>query len=63
MNYLISLCKPLPHARYVVYYSYQYTDGAQFYEAVDIELARHHQTILAYEMNGERLSVPHRAPL
>lgn len=63
MNYLISLCKPLPQARYVVYYSYQYTDGAQFYEVIDIELARHHQTILAYEMNGEPLSVPHGAPL
>ena len=63
MNYLVSLCKPLPQARYVVYYSYQYTDGAQFYEVIDTELARHHQTILAYEMNGEPLSVPHGAPL
>ena len=32
-------------------------------ERDDIELARHHQTILAYEMNGEPLSVPHGAPL
>ena len=28
-----------------------------------MELAKHHQTILAYEMNGEPLSVPHGAPL
>jgi DMSO/TMAO reductase YedYZ molybdopterin-dependent catalytic subunit len=44
-------------------YSYQYTDGTQFYEAIYIELAKHHQTILAYEMNGEQLSVPYGAPL
>ena len=63
MNYIISLCRPLPQARYVVFYSYQYTDGTQFYEAIYIELAKHHQTILAYEMNGEPLSVPYGAPL
>jgi sulfoxide reductase catalytic subunit YedY len=63
MNYIISLCKPLPQARYVVFWSYQYTDGAQFYEAIHIELAKHHQTILAYEMNGLPLPVPHGAPL
>ena len=34
-------------------------DGKTIY----IELAKHHQTILAYEMNGEPLSVPHGSPL
>jgi methionine sulfoxide reductase catalytic subunit len=63
MNYIISRCKPLSNARYVVFYSYQYTEGEQFYEAIHIELAKHHQTILAYEMNGEPLDVPHGAPL
>ena len=63
MSYIMSLCKPLPQARYVVFYSYQYPDGAQFYEAIYMELAKHHQTILAYEMNGEPLGVPHGAPL
>jgi DMSO/TMAO reductase YedYZ molybdopterin-dependent catalytic subunit len=58
MSYIISLCRPLPQARYVVYYSYQYTKEAQFYEAIHIELAKHYQTILAYEMNGEPLAVP-----
>jgi methionine sulfoxide reductase catalytic subunit len=28
-----------------------------------MELAKHHETILAYEMNGEPLGVPHGAPL
>jgi len=63
MSYIVSLCMPLPHVRYVVFYSYQYTDGAQFYEAISMELAKHHQTILAYEMNGESLLVPYGAPL
>jgi DMSO/TMAO reductase YedYZ molybdopterin-dependent catalytic subunit len=63
MNYIISLCNPKSKARYVVFYSYQYTDGAQFYEAINMELAKQFQTILAYEMNGEPLSVPYGAPL
>ncbi len=63
MNYVISLCNPKSKARYVVFYSYQYTDGAQFYEVINMELAKHYQTILAYEMNGEPLPVPHGAPL
>jgi DMSO/TMAO reductase YedYZ molybdopterin-dependent catalytic subunit len=63
MRYIIEQCKPLPQAKYVVFYSYQYTDGDQFYEAIDLNLAKHPQTILAYEMNGESLLVPHGAPL
>ena len=63
MNYIISLCKPLANARYIVFYSYQYTEGDQFYETISIELAKHPQTILAYEMNGEPLSVPYGSPL
>ena len=63
MSYIMSLCKPLPQANYVVFYSYQYASGAQFYEAISMELAKHYQTILAYEMNGGPLSIPHGAPL
>jgi methionine sulfoxide reductase catalytic subunit len=63
MSYIISRCKPHSKARYVVFYSYQYTDKEQFYEAIQIELAKHPQTILAYEMNGEPLSVPYGSPL
>ena len=63
MNYIISVCQPLPQARYVVFYSYQYSEGEQFYEAIYMELSKHHQTILAYEMNGEPLIVPHGSPL
>ncbi len=71
---ILDLCKPLPDARYLVFTSYQ--KGKQsvkpelkealdhtFYEVIDMELARHPQTILAYEMNGESLPIVHGAPL
>ena len=34
-----------------------------YYETIDLEDARHPQTILAYEMNGKPLPVAHGAPL
>jgi DMSO/TMAO reductase YedYZ molybdopterin-dependent catalytic subunit len=61
---ILSQCEPLPEAKYVVFHSFQYDhDGFGYYEVLDIELAKHPQTILAYEMNGKRLEVPHGAPL
>jgi sulfoxide reductase catalytic subunit YedY len=63
MTDIIELCKPTPNAHYVVFHSYQITNGDEFYEVIDLELAKHIQTILAYEMNGETLTIPHGAPL
>jgi sulfoxide reductase catalytic subunit YedY len=63
MQYIISLCKPYQNARYVVFRSYQYTERDQYYEVLDLEIVKHPQTILAYEMNGEPLDVGHGAPL
>jgi sulfoxide reductase catalytic subunit YedY len=63
MRYIISLCKPYEDVRYVVFRSYQHTDQGQFYEVLDLEIVRHPQTILAYEMNREPLNVGHGAPL
>jgi DMSO/TMAO reductase YedYZ molybdopterin-dependent catalytic subunit/thiosulfate reductase cytochrome b subunit len=63
MNHILSMCNPLSQAKYVIFYSYQHTEGDQFYEAIPIELAKHPQTILAYEMNDEPLDIPHGAPL
>lgn len=65
---LLSLCKPLPNARYLVF---QTLDEkwekpeveSYYYEVIDIELARKPQTILAYEMNDIPLPVDHGAPL
>jgi sulfoxide reductase catalytic subunit YedY len=71
---VLKLCKPLPDAHYLVFTSYQ--RGKQsvkpelqealdhtYYEVINMELARHPQTILAYEMNGETLPIVHGAPL
>ena len=71
---VLKLCKPMPDAHYLVFTSYQC--GKQsvkpelqkaldhtYYEVINMELAQHPQTILAYEMNGERLPVVHGAPL
>jgi sulfoxide reductase catalytic subunit YedY len=61
---ILSRCEPLPEAKYVVFHSFQYdSDGFGYYEVLDIELAKHPQTILAYEMNGKRLEILHGAPL
>ena len=69
---LIELARPKPQARYAVFHGMddKATSAAEaeekegyFYEAVDLRLLRHPQTILAYEMNDEPLPVPHGAPL
>jgi sulfoxide reductase catalytic subunit YedY len=60
---IITKCKPFAQARYLVFHSYQYTKGTEFYEVIDMDLAKHSQTVLAYEMNDEPLPIPHGAPL
>lgn len=47
-----------PSARFVNFYAY---DG--YMESIDMLDAFHPQTILAYGMNGQSLSVPHGAPV
>lgn len=74
LSEIMQLCKPTPDARYLVLTSYQKGRSAvkpelqeaqdhTFYGTLDMELAHHPQTILAYEMNGEPLPIPHGAPL
>jgi DMSO/TMAO reductase YedYZ molybdopterin-dependent catalytic subunit len=38
-------------------------EAIRYYESIDLIDAAHPQTILAYEMNGQKLDVPHGAPL
>jgi DMSO/TMAO reductase YedYZ molybdopterin-dependent catalytic subunit len=55
-----------PEARFVVFHCADAMDEAgreKYYESIDFTDALHPQTILAYEMNGEPLPVPHGAPL
>ena len=67
---LLARCEPLPGARYVKFTSYgldQFTYGGKprrpFYEVIDLLLATHPQTILAYAFNDVPLPLPHGAPL
>ena len=67
---LITLVRPHPNARRVVFHSFG--DGVEFatgeshgryYDSLSIENALHPQSLLAYEMNGQPLSQLHGAPL
>ena len=69
---VLDRCGPAPEARYVLLWAMDdKTETAAagehgrgfFYETIDLTLARHPQTILAYEMNGEPLPFEHGAPL
>ncbi|QPC92972.1 molybdopterin-dependent oxidoreductase [Mesorhizobium sp. INR15] len=64
MRYILNLVKPMPQARYVVFYSLaDGADGGRYYDVHSIENMRHALTLLAYEMNGAPLNVLHGAPL
>jgi DMSO/TMAO reductase YedYZ molybdopterin-dependent catalytic subunit len=57
-----------PSARYIVFYcaddlAETGDDDGKYYESVGLEDAFHPQTILAYDMNGTPLPIPHGAPL
>lgn len=65
MREILDRCRPLPEARYLVFRSFgmhEYS-GKPYYECVTLEIGRHDQTILAYELNGEPLPLQHGAPL
>jgi DMSO/TMAO reductase YedYZ molybdopterin-dependent catalytic subunit len=52
-----------PEAKHFVLYCADTLGGAKYYETLDRVDIFHPQTILAYEMNGAPLTVPHGAPL
>ena len=61
---LMHQVQPLPHARYAVFLCADVDDeGVAYYESMAIQDCYHPQTILAYELNGAPLDVPHGAPL
>jgi len=65
---IIAEAKPKTNARYVMFYcadpmSSDPSDPQYYYESLDLIEACHPQTILAYDMNGEPLTVPHGAPV
>jgi DMSO/TMAO reductase YedYZ molybdopterin-dependent catalytic subunit len=66
LHEVLSLVRPLPQARYVVFYCADpmEEDGTKnYYESIDMEDAYHAQTILAYALNGETLPIKNGAPV
>lgn len=67
---IMKRCQPLPSARYIVFHGMDEKSvehgpegHGHYYGTLDLEMANHPQTILAYEMNGEALPLAHGAPL
>jgi DMSO/TMAO reductase YedYZ molybdopterin-dependent catalytic subunit len=62
---LLDLARPTRQARFLVFRCADSLDGdaGRYYESVDLQEARHPQSILAYDMNDAPLGVPHGAPL
>jgi DMSO/TMAO reductase YedYZ molybdopterin-dependent catalytic subunit len=55
---------PKAAARYVVFHCFDiYEDDTAYYESIDLDEARHPQTLLAYALNGADLPVANGAPL
>jgi DMSO/TMAO reductase YedYZ molybdopterin-dependent catalytic subunit/thiosulfate reductase cytochrome b subunit len=71
LSAVLDRCQPLSQARYVVLYGMDNKSESEpdpegpgyFYETIDLGLARDVQTLLAFEMNSEPLTIPHGAPL
>ena len=64
MRTIVDLVKPLPEAKWVVFYSLgEGADKGVYYDAHPIEHMSHHLTMLAYDMNDQPLSFGHGAPL
>jgi thiosulfate reductase cytochrome b subunit len=64
LSYIMDLAKVKPEARYVVFIGFDNdAEGRPYHESLRVWEARMPQTILAYEMNGEFLPIPHGAPL
>ena len=65
LRLVLAKADPLPKARYVVFYCADpmSDQGDYYYESLDLVEAFHPQTILAYQMNGAPLGIPHGAPV
>ena len=63
LKLLLDAAGTLPTARYVVFHCADDFDGDAYYESIDLIDAFHPQTILAWGMNDEPLSVEHGAPI
>jgi DMSO/TMAO reductase YedYZ molybdopterin-dependent catalytic subunit len=61
---LMRQVQPLPNAKYAVFHCADVDDeGISYYESIALADCYHPQTILAYDLNGKPLDIPHGAPL
>ncbi len=63
LGQILSMAGLLPSARYAVFHCADRFGSSPYYESIDLVDAFHPQTILAWEMNGQPLSIGHGAPL
>jgi DMSO/TMAO reductase YedYZ molybdopterin-dependent catalytic subunit/thiosulfate reductase cytochrome b subunit len=64
MRHILDLVKPKPGVTHVVFYSFsEGAEGGRYYDVHRIHNMRHQLSLLAYEMNGQPLTVPYGAPL
>lgn len=65
LSIVLDQVQPAPEARYVVFYCADPMDaqGTHYYESIDMDDARHPQTILAYELNDQPLPIANGAPI
>ena len=65
LSRVLEQVKPHPAAKYVVFYCADPMDdtGTRYYESIDMDDARHPQTLLAYELNGDPLPIDNGAPI
>ncbi|RZI44652.1 molybdopterin-binding protein [Herbaspirillum sp. HC18] len=66
LSRVLEAARPHPDARFAVFHCADPMDGpgsALYYESIDMDDAFHPQTILAYDLNGEKLPVANGAPL
>ena len=59
LSHVLNLVGVHPRAKYVVYFSFQ----DDWWDSIDMAEAMHPQTLLAYGMNSQPLSVDHGAPV
>jgi DMSO/TMAO reductase YedYZ molybdopterin-dependent catalytic subunit len=63
LSRVLAMAGLLPQARYVVFHCADRFGTTPYYESIDLVDAHHPQTILAWRMNGQPLTVEHGAPL
>ena len=67
LKVLLDRCRPTQQARYILFRTFdekwEAPGHGEYYSAIDLDLARAPQTLLAYGMNGQPLPIAFGAPL